>query len=228
MMLATQRIFVSFAIVLLLKIFTDYYGRNMESHMLEPIMLEQMEKEWGRMVPVELKRLIRFQEEESAFENYSQGFGIWESDFYDGLKYGWSDNPNFLGKLYPFAQANGSGSTYAIWDDGEGYPMGDMPVVVFGDEGGEWVVANHFGEFLQLLTFDTEISVDYDDCFFYKDEEEDYESPDAEKFREWFSEFYNYLPIVDSNEQAEDIITNAQNINQQKFNDWLSEFGIEN
>lgn len=107
-----------------------------------------MEKEWGVAVPVELRRLIRFQQEESEFENYSQGFGIWAGEFYEGLKAGWSADPRFLGNLYPFAQANGTGATYAIWDDEEGYPLDDMPVVVFGDEGGAWVVADTFGEFL--------------------------------------------------------------------------------
>ncbi|MDO4434007.1 MAG: SMI1/KNR4 family protein [Alysiella sp.] len=191
------------------------------------IIIDNLEKEWGRPIPVELRRLVEFQADESDFEQFSQGFGIWEADFYGGLKEGWSDNPEFLGKLYPFAQANGSGSTYAIWDDGEGYPMGDMPVVVFGDEGGQWVVANHFGAFLQLLTFDTEISVDWNSCFFYKDEEGYEENPDAEKFRQWFSEYQGYLPTVESNEHAAAILADAQANHQQKFNEWLGRFGIE-
>lgn len=193
----------------------------------ESEIVKQMEKEWGRAIPTELRQLIEFQEEQSDFENYSQGFGIWAEDFYSGLEAGWSDDPEFLGRLYPFAQANGSGSTYAIWDNGEGYPMSDMPVVVFGDEGGEWVVADHFGEFLQLLTFDTEITATPPDyCFFHKDED-DYQSDDAELFREWFSEsIHSHLPFVDTNEQAQAIVQNAQEKHQQKFTDWLEKFNF--
>lgn len=189
-------------------------------------MIQEFEQLWGKPVFEELKELIRFQEEESGFEYYSQGFGVGFDDK-NGLKYGWCDNPEFLAKLYPFAQANGTGSTYAFWDDGSGREMSDMPVVVFGDEGGECVVANHFGELLQLLTFDTEIYVDWDDCSFCKDEDDYEESPDKEAFCEWFEKHYSHLPLVDSEEQADEIIKKAQRKHQQKFNDWLSSFGIE-
>lgn len=189
-------------------------------------MKETFEKLWGKEIPLELEQLILFQEEQSAFENYAQGFGV-ETSGREGLQHGWSDNPNFLGKLYPFAQANGTGAFYAIWDDGEGYPMGDMPVVVFGDEGGAWVVADTFGELLQLLTFDTEISVDHDGCYFYKNEKDYKQNPDTEKFRKWFSEFYTYLPRVNSNQQANEILKSAQQKHQAKFNAWLSSFDIK-
>ncbi|MDO5106179.1 hypothetical protein [Capnocytophaga sp.] len=190
-------------------------------------MKEEFEKLWGRPVPVELRQLIEFQEEESDFECYSQGFGV-ETCGRSGLENGWSDNPDFLAKLYPFAQANGSGSIYAIWDDGSGYPLGDMPVVVFGDEGGEWVVARYFSEFLQLLTFDTEIMALPDSAYFWKDEDEDddYQSDDAQRYRDWFCEHYDYLSPVDTNEEAQEIIDIAQQEHQQDFNNWLGSFEI--
>lgn len=59
-------------------------------------------------------------------------------------------------------------------------------MVVFGDEGGAWVVVQNFYEFLQLLTYDQEIYVDTFCCYFYKDEESPRpESKDAEKFRQF-------------------------------------------
>ncbi|MDO4451021.1 MAG: hypothetical protein Q4B79_08720 [Moraxella sp.] len=188
-------------------------------------MISEFETLWGRTISFGLAQLIEFQESQSAFECYSQGFGI-ATDYRDGLE-SWSDDPQFLDKLFPFAQANGSGSFYAFWDSGEDYlSMHLMPIVVFGDEGGQWVVAESFDELLQLLSYDTEITVLPDDVYFYKDEDDD-KNEDAQIFREWLGQYFKHLPIVTSNEQADMIIKNAQQKYQAKFNDWLSGFGIE-
>lgn len=188
-------------------------------------MISEFETLWNRTISFGLAQLIEFQENQSAFECYSQGFGI-ATDYRDGLE-SWSNDPQFLDKLFPFAQANGSGSFYAFWDSGEGYlSMHLMPIVVFGDEGGQWVVAESFDELLQLLSYDTEITVSPDDVYFYKDEDDD-ENEDAQIFREWLGQYFKHLPIITSNEQADMIIKNAQQKYQAKFNDWLSSFDIE-
>ena len=56
----------------------------------------------------------------------------------------------------PFAQATGGGSFYALWSDGQTKTTSDMPVVVFGDEGGAHVVAENVRGLLQLLTYGVE------------------------------------------------------------------------
>lgn len=191
-------------------------------------MKEVLQQFWQKSLPLALEKLIDFQEQQSGFECYSQGFGVCFDDK-DGLKHGWCNNPDFLAKLYPFAQANGTGSYYAFWDNGLGLSLDEMPVVVFGDEGGEWVVAKNFLELLQLLSYDTEIYVDYDRAGFFKLDEDDeyyYESDDAVLYREWLQEHFGDLPFVDNDEQAGAITQVAQQTYQQAFNDWLSNYGI--
>ena len=185
-------------------------------------MLQEFKELWGKQsIPAELEKLIQFQEEESGFEEYSQGFGV-QADDKDGLKYGWCENPDFLARLYPFAQANGSGSFYAIWDDGSGKELNQMPIAVFGDEGGEFIVAENILQLMQLLTFDAEISV-YDTAYFYRDEEDADESSDAEKYAEWLNEEFGLNPVNDT----DPIIQKAQEKYQAKFEEWLGEY-LEN
>ncbi|SKA28720.1 hypothetical protein SAMN04488128_10321 [Chitinophaga eiseniae] len=64
--------------------------------------------------------------------------------------------PVFLAQLIPFAQANGSGSFYALWQHNDSTDLNELPVGVFGDEGGEYGVAENLNRFLQLLTIDAE------------------------------------------------------------------------
>src|SRR6218665_3794612 len=85
-------------------------------------------------IPSELEKLINFQNNLSGFECYSQGFGVLIDDK-SGLAT-WSEDSAFLDRLLPFAQANGSGSFYTFWNDGTDKPLNQMPIIVFGDEGG--------------------------------------------------------------------------------------------
>ena len=67
--------------------------------------------------------------------------------------------------MLPFAQANGSGSVYALWRVDDREDLGALPVVVLGSEGGFHVVARNLAELLQLLGFDAEIAVDWNDAY---------------------------------------------------------------
>ncbi|KGE13448.1 hypothetical protein [Sphingobacterium deserti] len=136
-----------------------------------------------------------------------------------GLK-SWSEDPAFLAQLYSFAQANGSGSFYAIWNDGTAKPMSEMPIVVFGDEGGVHIVAENFVQLLHLLTFDTEIHVDFDGVYFYKDEEDYEESEDLEEFLDWVKENYG----LDQIEEPDELMEAAQSKYQAVFEDWFGQY----
>lgn len=175
-------------------------------------------------IPTELEKLIDFQNNISYFGGYSECFGVGIDDK-SGLKT-WSEESSFLDKLYPFAQANGSGSTYAIWNDGTNKTINEMPIVVFGDEGGVHVVAENMLQLLHLLTFDTEISVDFDSVYFYKDEDDYEESEDLNKFIEWLKEDYGLKPIK-NDEETHKIIDTAKDKYQDKLNAFLTGFGIE-
>ena len=100
-------------------------------------------------------------------ESFADGFALLEYGDTSGVV-GWSADPEFTAKLVPFAQANGSGSFYALWRLDDRADLAALPVVVFGDEGGLHVVARNLRELFQLLGFDSEISVDWDSAYFYR------------------------------------------------------------
>src|SRR5688572_23561664 len=84
----------------------------------------------GKRVPDALAKLWDFQHE-TGFESYCEGFGLLYDDK-GGLENGWSDNPAFLEKLMPFAQANAGGSFYALWQYDDAVAPDELPVVLFG------------------------------------------------------------------------------------------------
>ncbi|MBC9914623.1 hypothetical protein [Chitinophaga varians] len=171
----------------------------------------------GKPVPTALVRLLAFQQE-TGFEEYAQGFGLLRDDK-SGLQHGWCSEPAFLEKLMPFAQANGSGSFYALWLQHDSTDLNELPVVVFGDEGGEYVVAENINGLLQLLTIDTEPMI-FEEVIFYKDEDDDYSSSYAEEYRTWLKENFSLDAITD----AESIINAAQEKHQAAFDAWKQQY----
>ena len=166
-------------------------------------------------LPKELELLINFQND-SSFENYSDGFGI-SIDNKSGLK-SWSNDPEFIKRVLPFAQANGCGSFYAFWDMNNGNKLSAMPILVFGDEGGVHIVADNILQLMQLLTYDVEISVDFDDAYFYKDEDDYEESEDHQKYKLWLKNNFQLDPIED----PEIIIKASQDKYKALFDDWFA------
>lgn len=108
-------------------------------------------------IAYELVALLSFEQRYGA-ECYAQGFSL-STNSYAVSSY--SENEEFLKRLMTFASANGSGSAYALWDNGTGKALNEMPVIVFGDEGGVHVVAKNILELMHLLTFDSEVWVDH-------------------------------------------------------------------
>lgn len=169
-------------------------------------------------IPTELEKLIYFQNNISSFENYVDGFGVLIDDK-SGLM-SWSEDEIFLNRLFPFAQANGAGSFYAIWNDGTNQPLNQMPVVVFGDEGGVHIVAANILHFLHLLTYDAEIGVDFDEAYFYRDEESYEESEDLREYLKWIKGDYGFDQIEEPNL----VIKEAQEKYKESFDRWFGEY----
>jgi len=169
-------------------------------------------------VPSELEKLIYFQNNISSFENYAQGFGVLIDDK-SGLK-SWSEDENFLNRLLPFAQANGTGSFYAIWNDGTNKGLNQMPIAVFGDEGGVHIVAENIQQFLHLLTYDTEIWVDFEETYFYKNEKSYEESEDLAEYLKWMKGDYN----LDRIETPNELIKTAQQKHKENFDQWFGQY----
>lgn len=65
----------------------------------------------------------------------------------------WSDSPAFTGRFYPFTHYTDSYDTYAIWHDGSDKSLGEMPVVVLGDDGYLGVIADNLYALLPMLAF---------------------------------------------------------------------------
>lgn len=181
--------------------------------------LENFKKNFNVPITNEFKLFFEINDE-LGFENYSQGFGLYEDDK-SGIS-SWSEDSDFLNKLMPFAQANGSGSMYVLWNNGSENSLSNLPVVVFGDEGGYHIVAKNILEFLQLLTFDTEISVDHEEVYFYKDEDYE-ESENLQEYINWLKENFDLNPI----EETESILESAQEKYKADFEKWVSQYYSE-
>jgi hypothetical protein len=168
-----------------------------------------------RATPVELAKLFAFQE--NADGNYfSDGFEL-TADDKGGLS-SWSEDKEFLAALMPFAQANGSGSFYALWDDGS-KSTSQMPVVIFGDEGGVHVVAENARGLLQLLCFDAEPMVDTDEVTFYKDEDEHEDSEAHDDYVDWLHGEFE-LEAADPKE----VMDAAEEKHKDAFSSWFARF----
>ncbi|MFI1990397.1 hypothetical protein [Actinoplanes sp. NPDC020271] len=153
--------------------------------------------------PVPELNLLKAFQDKFGYEAYADGFGL--DDFADrsGLVAGWSADPEFLARLTPFARATGGGSFYAFWHVDNRSDLATLPIVVFGDEGGQHVVARHLRELFQLLAYDTEISVDWDEAYYYRAGDEEH-SDSHDEFVTWLAEHFDLAPATDP-----DAIVNA-------------------
>lgn len=166
-------------------------------------------------LPVELDRLIDFQENHGG---YAEGFWL-QIDKKYGLST-WSEDKNFLDRLFPIAESNGSGSSYVLWKHDATKPVGEWPVLVFGDEGGVHIVAENMLQLLHLISCDVEILVDHDSAYFYKDENNHEPSEHHDDYVLWLKENFNLDTISDT----ETLIKNAQEKYQALFNHWMKQY----
>lgn len=173
----------------------------------------------GEPVPPELARLVAF-EASTDGAYFSEGFELLVSD--GELLATWSEEPAFTERLYVFAEANASGSQYAIWRADDRAALADSPVVVFGDEGGAHVVAGNVPELLELLTFDSEPMVTSDDLFFDKDDDDE-PSDEHDRYVEWLAEELGLEPVTD----ADAVVARAQADYGKAFSDWIAPYTPE-
>lgn len=194
---------------------------NNNNIMNNPITPEIQAVFGKHQIPNALQLLYAFEEEYGA-ENYSQCFYLKTSTEYNLDN--WCESKEFMNAFLEFATANGSGSSYAYWliDDN----LENCPIVVFGDEGGLHTVANSTPEFMQLLTLNVEISVDWDSAYFYKDDEYYNESYYKDEFADFVQENFN-LPTLETNKQTETIINQAKEKHQENLMAFAKKCGLE-
>jgi hypothetical protein len=143
---------------------------------------------------------------------YSEGFELHEYGRDAGLGT-WSEDPEFVSRFIPFANATGSGSDYAFWRCDDRPDTADLPIAFIGDEGDLYIVARNLLELFQLLTIDNE-------CL-----EPDFveQHTDAhEAYVAWLDETFDLRP-------PEDIgaLRGLSKEDDERFQDWLLQMGIE-
>jgi hypothetical protein len=132
----------------------------------------------------------------------------------------YSTDSRFINAFREFAQADGTGSTYALWS-----PTGDWetaPIVAFGSEGGVQVVAENLVELFRILTFDAEPMISWDKITYYKSGDSE-PSDGAEDYAKWLKKTFKVDP-AESAEEVEQIVEKAQNAHREVFTEWMKQY----
>ncbi|MEV0732669.1 hypothetical protein [Polymorphospora sp. NPDC050346] len=166
----------------------------------------------------ELNLLMAFQDR-IGFGQYADGFGLTEYDDTSGLAAGWSDDPEFLDRLVPFARATDGGSFYTLWRIDDRADLASLPVVVFGDEGGQHVVARDLRELFRLVGYDCEITVGWDDAYFYRGDDHEHRSGHAD-YVAWLAEHFALTPADD----PDVVVATARAEYGDRFETWSAGF----
>lgn len=173
----------------------------------------------GLTLPEKLLPLIRFDRHAAGNDFFSQGFEFRIDNDKAGLRT-YSEDPAFLDSLYEFATADGTGSGYCFWLKDGNTNLEQAPVVVFGSEGGHHVVAHNFDELMQLLTFDSEAMIDWDEVCYYKDPDDFEPSAESDTYHHWLQCHFG-ISVIDD---ADAIVASAQATHQQAFREWVARF----
>lgn len=186
------------------------------------ITFHDFKKQFGiYTMPYDLERLFKF-EKEYGGGTYADGFCLNLIDN-TGLET-YSEEESFLNSFIEFATATAGGSTYAIWVINEN--LEKCPVVVFGDEGGIHLVAKNTEDLVRLLSYDVEISVDWNAAYFYKDEDQNNESEHRGAFLAW-SKANSGLKPIQTDEEAAVIIQEANDQFADSLYDFLVKYNID-
>lgn len=170
-------------------------------------------KNFGKLaIPAELTKLVEFEEGLDEMDFYAQGFEIAHFKK-DGLKT-YSKRKPFLNSFVEFAQADGTGSVYALWLKAS---VG-QPVVVFGSEGGYHIIAKDLQSLFHILTYDTESMVDWDGVSYEGEGEEPSRHHDA--FKAWVTETFGANDAAN----ADAIVTAAQEELGEEFGEWMAQY----
>ncbi len=173
-----------------------------------------------------LNQLHAFQQQH-GYDGFSAGFGLTKFDDDSALAARWSRDPQFLKALYPFAQANGGGSFYAIWQMRPGDSLSRSPVIFFGDDGSEYVVAQNARELISLVMLDTdndaEHEADEDFSAFTRPGNGYSTSPQHHNFAVWVQQ---NTPRTASNasDDHDRIIKRAQTRYEPAFKQWKNKY----
>ncbi|MCJ8311620.1 MAG: hypothetical protein HRU38_02800 [Saccharospirillaceae bacterium] len=173
----------------------------------------------GLAIPSMLLSLLQFDNEVVKNNYFSDGFEFSVDEEKTGLKT-YSDEKDFLNSIYEFANSDGSGSSYGFWLKDGNVNLDQVPIVVFGSEGGYHIVACNLDDLLQILTFDSEPMIDWDEVYYYKDPDDFEPSEKSKEYKDWLKNEFNISPIDD----ADALVEKAQKIYKESFDSWVGKF----
>ncbi|AJH16029.1 cell wall assembly protein [Myroides profundi] len=181
----------------------------------------------GYKVPNEIKSLLEFQTSETIPSYYSNAIYLIDED--PGIIESISEEEEFVNSFVPFAEANSTGSIYAFWvQDKAVKSLDNCPIVVFGDEGGVFIVAKNIKELLQISAYDVEAVVFMEE-FYFPDKEElieegEFDAAEFNKeFLDWLRTDAKLKPIL-TIEAIDEVIANAQDQSAEELEQFIAKF----
>ncbi|MHC5311035.1 SMI1/KNR4 family protein [Myroides sp. LJL116] len=181
----------------------------------------------GYSIPKDLKSLLEFQLSETIPSYYSNAIYLIDED--PELIESFSNETEFVNSFIPFAEADSNGSVYAFWiKDSNEKNLDQMPIVVFGDEGGVFPVASNLKELLQIAAYDVEPSI-FEDEFSFSDreileEEGEYVATEFNKeYLDWLRNDAKLKPILIIDD-VDVIVNRANDTFSKELNSFLDKF----
>ncbi|MDW6063761.1 hypothetical protein SAZ11_44595 [Streptomyces sp. FXJ1.4098] len=143
----------------------------------------------------ELNLLAEF--EGSVDDLYAAGFSL---DTF-GRDNTFLKDPELEARLILFAEANASGSLYALWRVDDRTDLATLPVAILGDEGGIHLVARDIREFLQFLSsLEEEPCCDWDEPLGFRRSEP---VPCRDEYLAWLDRNFGLAPLEDPYDSVE-------------------------
>ena len=170
-------------------------------------------------VPSKLLALLKFDHEIAQQRYFSDGFEFALDKEKLGLKT-YSGDESFLNSVYEFANADATGSTYGFWLKDGNSNLDIAPIVVFGSEGGFHVVAKNLDGLLQILSYDSEPMIDWDEVHYYKNIDDFEPSHKSKEYRDWLKQQCGLEPV----DSVDEIVEQAQQEYKASFDDWVGRF----
>jgi hypothetical protein len=185
--------------------------------------INELTKVFGNItIPCILTELLNFNNTVSKDDWFSDGFEF-SVDEENYMFKTYSEEEEFLNSLIQFAQADGTGSTYAFWMKDKNKNLDNVPIVAFGGEGGYHIVAENIKDLFRVLTYDVEPTIDWDSIYYYRDEENHEPSKYIDQYRNWLLENHQ----INSTKNADKIVQKAQGKFQEEFKEWFAKYYLE-
>jgi len=209
--------------------------------------LENFKKKFApHTLPNTLVELIKFVDQYKG-ESFADSFYLnddIEEDFFES----WLDNgetdakkrKEYAEHMLVFANADGTGSSYAMWIEENNTNLEEAPIIFYGSEGEIEIVAQNLKELIKILSWGTE-AIGFYHYADNDDNDEDYDyykqfleyRPNFLKFRKWMKETLAIEPVnidklianeADESDEVKKVVKDAKKKYQKSFDKWQYQF----